>query len=118
MSRIIAIARLNLVDLVRDRGCRLFYYVNGQEALFANAIDQATTFIQGTGHQMELEACLDGSSGYSLTIYVGTGGTVQSTGATPPDADHQDVADCLAAAAATWVFEDPGPGGAKVTLDF
>lgn len=23
---------------------------------FANAIDQATTFIQGTGHQMELEA--------------------------------------------------------------
>lgn len=43
-------------DLVRDRGCRLFYYVNGQEALFANAIDQATTFIQGTGHQMELEA--------------------------------------------------------------
>ncbi|MCE9573511.1 MAG: recombinase family protein [Deltaproteobacteria bacterium] len=43
-------------DLVRDRGCRLFYYASGQEALFANAIDQATTFIQGTGHQMELEA--------------------------------------------------------------
>lgn len=43
-------------DLVRDRGCRLYYYVTGQEVLFANAIDQATTFIQGTGHQMELEA--------------------------------------------------------------
>ncbi len=43
-------------DLVRDRGCRLFYYSSGQEVLFANAIDQATTFIQGTGHQMELEA--------------------------------------------------------------
>ncbi len=43
-------------DLVRDRGCRLFYYVNGQQVQFANAIDQATTFIQGTGHQMELEA--------------------------------------------------------------
>ena len=43
-------------DLVRDRGCRLFYYVSGQEVQFANAIDQATTFIQGTGHQMELEA--------------------------------------------------------------
>ncbi len=43
-------------DLVRDRGCRLFYYVSGQEVAFANAIDQATTFIQGTGHQMELEA--------------------------------------------------------------
>lgn len=43
-------------DLVRDRGCRLFYYASGQEVQFANAIDQATTFIQGTGHQMELEA--------------------------------------------------------------
>ena len=43
-------------DLVRDRGCRLFYYATGQEVMFANAIDQATTFIQGTGHQMELEA--------------------------------------------------------------
>ena len=43
-------------DLVRDRGCRIFYYVTGQEVQFANAIDQATTFIQGTGHQMELEA--------------------------------------------------------------
>jgi site-specific DNA recombinase len=43
-------------DLVRDRGCRLFYYATGQEVQFANAIDQATTFIQGTGHQMELEA--------------------------------------------------------------
>ena len=30
-------------DLVRDRGCRLYYYVTGQEVLFANAIDQATT---------------------------------------------------------------------------
>jgi site-specific DNA recombinase len=43
-------------DLVRDRGCRLYYYASGHEVQFANAIDQATTFIQGTGHQMELEA--------------------------------------------------------------
>ncbi len=43
-------------DLVRDRGCHLFYYSTGQEVQFSNAIDQATTFIQGTGHQMELEA--------------------------------------------------------------
>jgi DNA invertase Pin-like site-specific DNA recombinase len=43
-------------ELVRDRGCHLFYYATGQEVQFANAIDQATTFIQGTGHQMELEA--------------------------------------------------------------
>ena len=43
-------------DLVRDRGCQLYYYATGQQVMFANAIDQATTFIQGTGHQMELEA--------------------------------------------------------------
>ncbi|MEP6864084.1 MAG: recombinase family protein [Deltaproteobacteria bacterium] len=43
-------------DLVRDRACRLYYYTTGIEVQFANAIDQATTFIQGTGHQMELEA--------------------------------------------------------------
>jgi site-specific DNA recombinase len=43
-------------DLVRDRGCQLYYYATGQLVQFANAIDQATTFIQGTGHQMELEA--------------------------------------------------------------
>ena len=43
-------------DLVRDRGCQLYYYSTGQQVQFANAIDQATTFIQGTGHQMELEA--------------------------------------------------------------
>ncbi len=43
-------------DLVRDRGCQLYYYATSQLVQFANAIDQATTFIQGTGHQMELEA--------------------------------------------------------------
>jgi len=43
-------------DLVRDRGCQLYYYRTGQRVQFTNAIDQAMTFIQGTGHQMELEA--------------------------------------------------------------
>ena len=43
-------------DLVRDRGCQLYYYATGQQVQFANAIEQATTFIQSTGHQMELEA--------------------------------------------------------------
>jgi len=43
-------------DLIRDRGCQLYYYRTGQRVQFTNAIDQAMTFIQGTGHQMELEA--------------------------------------------------------------
>jgi hypothetical protein len=69
-------------------------------------------------HRMELDACRDGSSGYTLTLYIAAGGTVLSSGATPPDADHQEQADCISAAAATWVLPDPGPGGAKVTLAF
>lgn len=43
-------------DLVRDGGCRLYYSRSGQQVQFTNAIDQAMTFIQGTGHQMELES--------------------------------------------------------------
>jgi site-specific DNA recombinase len=43
-------------ELVRDRRCLLYYYATGQQVHFDTAIDQATTFIQGTGHQMELEA--------------------------------------------------------------
>ncbi len=42
--------------LVKERRCRLFYYASGQEVAFANAAEQAMTFIQGTAHQMELEA--------------------------------------------------------------
>lgn len=62
--------------------------------------------------------CVAGTTGYTLTLYVGSGGAVQATGATPPDAEHQVQADCLAAAAAGWTFPDPGPGGAKVTLSY
>lgn len=43
-------------EIVRRRGARLFYYASGQEVTFTNAIDAATTFIQGVGAQMELEA--------------------------------------------------------------
>jgi site-specific DNA recombinase len=47
---------LAIRELVRDRGARLLYYSSGQDVLFANAMDAATTFIGGVGHQMELEA--------------------------------------------------------------
>jgi site-specific DNA recombinase len=47
---------LAIRELVRDHGARLMYYSTGQEVPFANAIDAATTFIGGVGHQMELEA--------------------------------------------------------------
>ncbi len=41
---------------VQERGARLFYTATGQEVTFGNVIDQAVTFIQGIGGQMELEA--------------------------------------------------------------
>jgi site-specific DNA recombinase len=43
-------------EIVRHRSARLFYYSSGQEVVFNSAIDAATTFIQGVGAQMELEA--------------------------------------------------------------
>lgn len=46
---------LAVQELVRDRHANLHYYISGQHVQFANAIDGATVFIQGTGHQMELE---------------------------------------------------------------
>jgi hypothetical protein len=69
-------------------------------------------------HRLEIDACLGGSTGYALTLYLAPGGMVAATGATPPDAAHQDEADCLAAAARTWIVPEPGPGGAKATLEF
>lgn len=65
-----------------------------------------------------VDACLAGTTGYSLTLYVGPGGAVLDAGASPPDADSQARADCLAAAATGWRFADPGPAGAKLTLAF
>ena len=47
---------LAIRKLIQERRARLFYYASGQEVAFANAIDAATTFIGGVGHQMELEA--------------------------------------------------------------
>ncbi len=42
--------------LVQERGARLHYYAGGEEVRFQTAVDQAITFIQGTGHQIEVEA--------------------------------------------------------------
>src|SRR6516165_8835591 len=39
-------------DLVRDRGCRLYYYSTGKGFLSANATAQATPFTRGPAHQM------------------------------------------------------------------
>jgi len=42
--------------LVRDHGAHLYYYSSGQRVEMRHAMDQVTTFIQGTGHQLELES--------------------------------------------------------------
>jgi DNA invertase Pin-like site-specific DNA recombinase len=46
---------LAIRSLVRDRGGRLFFYDSRQEVSATTAMDQVTTFIRGTGHQIELE---------------------------------------------------------------
>lgn len=65
-----------------------------------------------------VDACLQGSTGFTVTIYVAPGGTVLDAGAVGPDAGAQDRAVCLAAAAMQWILPDPGPQGAKLSLAF
>lgn len=45
-----------LTQLTQDKGARVFYYSDGQEARCDNVISQTMTFIRGVGGQMELEA--------------------------------------------------------------
>ena len=62
--------------------------------------------------------CLAGAEGVQLTLYVGRGGVVVSAGATADAPEAAGAADCLAEAARTWVFPDPGGATAKATLVF
>jgi len=69
-------------------------------------------------HMDDLERCLGGRTGVRLTLYVGPGGGVVSSGATAGSSEMYDAAECLAEAAAAWAFPDPGPDPAKAVIDF
>jgi len=66
----------------------------------------------------EIENCMNGSRGVSLTIYIDMGGRVIETGAASDSPDLMEAADCLCRAAMMWTFPDPGQKMAKITLDF
>jgi len=66
----------------------------------------------------DVERCLGGATGVQLTLYVGRGGAVVSSGATSDAFETAGAAACLAEAARAWTFPDPGGKTAKATIAF
>jgi len=66
----------------------------------------------------EIENCMEGRRGVSLTIYIDMGGRVIETGAASDSPDLLEPAECLCKAAMMWPFPDPGQKMAKNTLEF
>jgi len=64
----------------------------------------------------EVEAC-GASSGVSVTLYIGPGGSVRSIGAVPESADRDEAARCLERVLSSVTFADPGARVTKVTLE-
>ena len=72
-----------------------------------------------TEHMEDLEACLEGETGVTLTVYIGRGGKVVSAGATSSSYELYEAGLCLAKAAEVWIYpEDPGERPAKAVLEF
>jgi hypothetical protein len=72
-----------------------------------------------TEHMEDLEACLEGETGVTLTVYIGRGGKVVSAGATSSSYELYEAGLCLAKAAEAWIYpEDPGERPAKAVLEF
>ena len=65
-----------------------------------------------------MERCLGGKTGVELTMYVGQGGVVLSSGAATATSDLKDEARCLARASLGWTFPNPGEDTAKVKHQF
>jgi len=67
----------------------------------------------------DVERCLGGRTGVQLTVYVEVGGRVVSAGGTGDDLAAYEAATCLARAATSWVFPDPGKRKtAKASISF
>ena len=65
-----------------------------------------------------IDGCLTGASGIVVTLYVGKGGMVLSSGAAGKTLEAYDDAVCLARAARSWTFSAPARDLAKVRLSF
>jgi hypothetical protein len=66
----------------------------------------------------DVERCTAGRTGIELTFYVGPGGVVLSAGASTESADIAEAGHCLAEAARSWAFPDPGEDLAKAAVSF
>jgi len=68
-------------------------------------------------HMDDLERCLGGETGVTLTLYVVEAGKVVSAGATAASFAMVERARCLEDAAMSWVFPDPGDRPAKAVVE-
>ena len=69
-------------------------------------------------NRKDVESCLQGATGVTVTIYVGQGGVVLTSGAASEQVGNRESAACLAKAVRKWMFPNPGPDLAKVSLSF
>ena len=67
----------------------------------------------------QVDACLNGSTDVTLTLYVGPGGRVLAAGGTGASMDGYQASECLSQAAMSWKFANPGKHRpAKITFRF
>ena len=70
-------------------------------------------------HREDVERCLQGKTGITFTLYVGYKGRVVAAGGTADSAESYQAAECLADAAKSWKYSDPGKRRpAKATIQF
>ncbi|MBN2344580.1 MAG: AgmX/PglI C-terminal domain-containing protein [Deltaproteobacteria bacterium] len=70
-------------------------------------------------HQEEIDACLGGGTGVKFVIYVGRGGRVEAAGGTSESQAGYEAGRCIAQAAKSWKFKNPGKRRpAKATIYF
>ncbi|MCP4678772.1 MAG: AgmX/PglI C-terminal domain-containing protein [Deltaproteobacteria bacterium] len=69
-------------------------------------------------NEPDVVRCLGGRTGVQLTLYVGDGGVVLSAGAATETYELQEAGYCLAEAARSWKFPDPGSELFKQPISF
>jgi hypothetical protein len=65
----------------------------------------------------DLDTCKEGNGPFSVTIYVGTDGSVLSAGAAPPNAAGEQAVDCIVGVLMSAQFASPGSWPAKVSFE-
>lgn len=69
-------------------------------------------------YQQDIDRCQGAHSKVTLTFYIDAGGKVISAGGGAPSREGYEAAQCIARAAAMWIFPEPGTSIAKGTAHF